>query len=149
MSHAIHIDLVDEPIVMPSSAVLAKWMGDTCDPDVGSIVWFFGVTRRNTGARVTDTLFYEAHRPMARKSLEELAEQSREKFDLRSVVIVHRLGEVPVGQASVLVGCSSSHRRESFEALAWIMDELKRVVPIWKRECYADGTNEWVHPAGA
>jgi molybdopterin synthase catalytic subunit len=61
-------------------------------------------------------------------------------------LIVHRLGEVPVGQVSVVVGCSSAHRVATFQALPWIMDELKRDVPIWKRELYTDGTTEWVHP---
>lgn len=140
MEARMHVELVDDPITVPSLIDQAN------DPDVGAIAWFLGVTRRNTGDRVTDTLFYEAHRPMAKKGLEDLADLAREKFDLRYTVIIHRLGEVPVGQASVLVGCSSPHRRDSFDALAWIMDELKRVVPIWKRECYADGTTEWVHP---
>ncbi len=140
MSSRLQIELVDDRIAVRS------WIDDASDPDVGAIAWFLGVTRRNTGDRVTDTLFYEAHRPMAKKGLEVLANLACEQFDLRRVVIIHRLGEVPVGQASVLVGCSSPHRKDSFDALAWMMDELKRVVPIWKRECYADGTTEWVHP---
>ena len=140
MHYGLYVALVDHPIVVPSL------IDDANDPDVGAIAWFLGVTRRNTGDRVTDTLFYEAHRPMAKRSLEDLANLARERFGLRYTVIIHRLGEVPVGQASVLVGSSSPHRRDSFDALAWIMDELKRVVPIWKRECYADGTTEWVHP---
>ena len=120
------------------------------DDDVGSHGWFYGVTRRTTlsgsGQRITDQLSYEAHRPMAQQQLEALADRAAEKFGLAHVVIVHRLGEVPIGQASVVVGCSSAHRKATFEALSWIMDTLKRDVPIWKRETYSDGTRKWVHP---
>jgi molybdopterin synthase catalytic subunit len=83
---------------------------------------------------------------MAIVSLEKLAAAAIERFALCRLVIVHRLGEVPVGEASVVVGCSSAHRRQTFEALAWVMDTLKRETPIWKRETYADGSTEWVHP---
>ena len=105
MHYGLYVALVDHPIVVPSL------VDDANDPDVGAIAWFLGVTRRNTGDRVTDTLFYEAHRPMAKRSLEDLANLARERFGLRYTVIIHRLGEVPVGQASVLVGSSSPHRR--------------------------------------
>ena len=116
------------------------------DPDVGAHGWFLGVTRRTTRDRVTAMLSYEAHRPMAERQLKNLGNQAMERFSLRHVVIVHRLGEVPVGQASVAVGCSSPHRVDTFAALPWIMDTLKQHVPIWKRENFVDGTTEWVHP---
>jgi molybdopterin synthase catalytic subunit len=119
-------------------------------PDVGAHGWFVGVTRRTTGQRVTNVLAYEAHPPMAIRELEKLAKAAIERFSLCRIVIVHRLGEVPVGEASVVVGCSSGHRPQTFQALAWVMETLKREVPIWKRETYVDGTTEWVHPtAGA
>ena len=118
------------------------------DPDVGAHGWFVGVTRRTTGQRVTSTLSYEAHPPMAVRELEKLAQTAMDRFSLHRIVIVHRLGEVPIGEASVVVGCSSGHRPETFQALAWVMDTLKRDVPIWKQETYVDGTTEWVHPTG-
>ncbi len=86
---------------------------------------------------------------MATRELEKLAAAAIKKFSLFQVVIVHRIGEVPVGEASVVVGCSSGHRPETFEALAWIMNTLKKEVPIWKREQYVDGSTEWVHPTPA
>jgi molybdopterin synthase catalytic subunit len=95
---------------------------------------------------MTSYLSYEAHVPMAERELRRLAEEAVERFHLMRIVIVHRLGEVPIGDASVVVGCSSAHRRETFDALQWIMDTLKQRVPIWKQERYADGTTEWVHP---
>lgn len=139
-SDRIWIELVDSPIEQ-------ELLRDkVADPDVGAHGWFVGVTRRTTGQRVTEVLSYEAHPSMATRELERIAESAIEKFGLARIVIVHRLGEVPVGQASVVVGCSSGHRPATFEALAWTMDALKRDVPIWKRETYVDGTSEWVHP---
>jgi len=138
------VELVDGPIELESFRPLLD------DPDVGAQAWFLGVTRRRTaavsGVRETFELSYEAHRPMAHRELRRLAAAAADRFDLHGVVIVHRLGDVPVGEASVAVGCSSPHRLAAFEALPWIMDRLKETVPIWKRERYADGTTEWVHP---
>ena len=139
MSQAI-VQLVDQPIDWPA---LQHHLDD---PDSGAQGWFLGVTRRTTGTRVTQTLFYEAHRPMAISELKTLAEQATERFSLKSIIIVHRLGEVPIGQASIAVGCCSAHRVDTFDALRWVMDQVKQHVPIWKRELYADGTTEWVHP---
>ena len=137
------IQIVDTPIDIESLR------GKVDHPDVGAHGWFVGVTRRTTGTRKTETLSYESHVPMAIRQLEKLADAAIEKFSLHRLVIVHRLGEVPVGQASVVVGCSSSHRVEIFQALSWVMDTLKKEIPIWKREIYVDGTTEWVHPTGA
>ncbi len=116
-------------------------------PDAGAHGWFVGVTRRTTGDRITSHLSYEAHVPMAERELQQLAATAVERFGLLSLVIVHRLGEVPIGEASIVVGCSSGHRKETFDALRWVMDTLKQQIPIWKRERYADGTTEWVHPS--
>ena len=142
VANRVFVLLVDEPIDIDTLR------DKIADPDVGAHGWFEGVTRRTTEDRVTERLSYEAHRPMAEAELRKLAEAAIEKFSLTRIVIVHRLGEVPVGEASVVVGCSSSHRPPTFQAMAWVMDVLKRDVPIWKRESYVDGTTEWVHPTG-
>ncbi|MCG8649746.1 MAG: molybdenum cofactor biosynthesis protein MoaE [Pirellulales bacterium] len=134
------VNLVDEPIS------LLEWQAALEDPDVGAHGWFLGVTRRTTEDRITETLSYQAHRTMALKELEKLAVEAIKKFSLVRLVIVHRLGEVPVGEASVVVGCSSAHRVDTFDALRWIMEVLKRDVPIWKQETYAGGSTQWVHP---
>jgi molybdopterin synthase catalytic subunit len=136
----IHVELRPSPIEFESLQPLLS------DPDVGAHGWFVGVTRRTTGDAITQTLHYEANQPMAITELKRLAGQAIEKFSLSRVVIVHRLGEVPIGQASVVVGCCSGHRPATFAALPWIMDELKRDVPIWKRETFANGSKQWVHP---
>lgn len=142
--NAIFVDLVTEPIV------LGDYESRLNDPDVGSHGWFLGVTRRTTvvdqQTTTTSTLHYEAKRSMAIAQLLQIAEQAKSRFGLTAVVLIHRLGEVPVGQSSVLVGCSSPHRRQTFDAMPWIMDRLKRDVPIWKKEEHEDGQTQWVHP---
>lgn len=120
-------------------------------PDAGAVIWFEGRTRRRTGETITQTLFYEAYVPMALEQLRRLAQQAVERFELWGVVIHHRLGEVPIGEASVVVGCSSAHRKQALESVAWIMDTLKTEVPIWKRETTVSASDDadktfWVHP---
>ena len=140
----IHIELTTDPIAID------RYADRLDDPDVGSHGWFVGTTRRttSTGDRttITETLDYHANESMAQVQLRDLATSAKQQFALTHVVIVHRLGNVPVGSASVLVGCSSPHRRQTFDALPWIMDTLKRDVPIWKRETDDDGDRHWVHP---
>jgi molybdopterin synthase catalytic subunit len=80
---------------------------------------------------------------MAIKELEKLCNQVRQKWDVLKIAIVHRIGEVPIGEASVIIVISSAHRRESLEAVHWAIDELKATVPIWKREFYEDGQTSW------
>ncbi|MEM6470109.1 MAG: molybdenum cofactor biosynthesis protein MoaE [Planctomycetota bacterium] len=139
------IKLVREPID-PSD-----WAGCLDGADCGAQLWFSGVTRQKTFGDdgrliVTRTLYYEAYETMALKQLEELALVSAQSFNLVRTVIIHRLGEVPLGQSSVLVGGASAHRSNVFEAIPWIMDRLKADVPIWKRETLDDSSMHWVHP---
>lgn len=140
----IFVDVVDRPIE------IADFAEKLADPDVGAHGWFAGVTRRTTVTEnrvaTTTTLYYEAQLKMAIAELTRIATLAASEHSLCGVVIVHRIGEVPIGQASVLVGCCSAHRRNTFAALPWVMDELKRSVPIWKKEIFVDGTTEWVHP---
>ena len=140
----IHVELTDEPIRWDDQA------DRLANPDVGAINWFHGVTRRKTvvgdSERITQKLSYTAHRSMAVRELEKLAGEATTQFSLAAVVIVHRLGDVPIGEASILVGCSSAHRRDCFAATASIMDRVKTDVPIWKRETFVGGQQVWVHP---
>ncbi|KAA1261380.1 Molybdopterin synthase catalytic subunit [Rubripirellula obstinata] len=140
----IHIEIVDQPIESHPDLMAQRRFLD--DPDTGAHVWFYGVTRRTTGDQITESLSYEAHPTMAVKELGRLAEEAVLTFGLHRLLIVHRVGEVPVGMASVVIGCSGAHRAEVFTAVPWIMDNLKRDVPIWKRETFQDGEKLWVHP---
>ena len=99
-----------------------------------------------TGDIVTRSLDYEAHAPLAEAQLHGLAEEAVKVFGLSACAVVHRIGTVPVGEASVAVAASAPHRREAFAAAEWLMERIKQVVPIWKREEAADGTRAWVHP---
>jgi molybdopterin synthase catalytic subunit len=136
----VHIELTHEAIVIDR---YRQWI---VDPDVGAHAWFEGVTRRLTGVRETLRLKYEAFESMAVTELNKIASETAQEFMLARLVIVHRLGEVPVGEVSLLVGCSSPHRAAVFLAMPKILDRLKQEVPIWKQEHFVDGTTDWVHP---
>ncbi len=99
--------------------------------DAGAVVLFLGTVRSDPGVAALD---YEVYRPMALKKMNEIAERARKKFEILDVSIVHRLGRIKLGGDSVAVAISAPHRREAFAAAAWAMDEMKKVVPIWKAE---------------
>ncbi len=115
-------------------------------PAAGAVVLFLGTVREQSGGRAAVALEYEAYPDMARRELEQLAAEARQRWDLCGCAIVHRLGRLEVGQVSVAVAASAPHRRAAFEAGQWLIDRIKEVVPIWKNEQFADGTSEWVHP---
>ncbi|MDX1946862.1 MAG: molybdenum cofactor biosynthesis protein MoaE [Pirellulaceae bacterium] len=114
--------------------------------DAGAVVLFLGTTREFTRGRRTASLDYECYPEMALKKLHELEAQARARWPLVAVAIVHRLGHLELGEASVAIAVSSPHRQAAFEAGQWLIDTLKENVPIWKQENWADGTSEWVHP---
>ncbi len=99
--------------------------------DAGAIVVFLGTVRLDSGMRALD---YEVYKPMALRTMADLVERAREKFGVLEVSIAHRVGRVPVGGDSVVIACAAAHRSEAFGACAWAMDEVKRIVPIWKTE---------------
>ena len=115
------------------------------DPLCGASVLFVGTVRELTGAEHTAFLEYEAYGPMAEKKLAEVVATARERWPVRHVGIVHRLGRIAVGESAVAVAVSAPHRAEAFAAAAWIMDAVKELVPIWKCENAPDGSAEWVH----
>jgi molybdopterin synthase catalytic subunit len=114
--------------------------------NAGAVVLFLGTTREFTGNRRTISLDYECYPEMARKQLEKLEAEARQRWPLCECILVHRLGHLALGEASVAVAVSSPHRQDAFEAGQWLIDTLKQVVPIWKKENWADGTTEWIHP---
>ena len=126
--------IVDGPI---DPAELLAAVGD---PAAGASVLFLGTTRNeNSGRRVT-RLEYEAFAGMAVNEMRQLARQARRRWPLRRVAMVHRIGVVPVGEASVGIAVSAGHRGEAFDACHWLIDRLKEIVPIWKKEHYRGGT---------
>jgi molybdopterin synthase catalytic subunit len=105
----------------------------------GAAVLFEGVVRNQTRGRRTLYLDYEAYEEMALRQMEALAEQSLKQFAIRDVALVHRLGRLEIGETSVLVAVASAHRAAAFDACRWLIDTLKRTVPIWKKEYFEDG----------
>jgi MoaE-MoaD fusion protein len=105
----------------------------------GAVVVFDGIVRNHTRGRRTLHLDYEAYEEMAIKQMRGLASKARERFGVRHVTIVHRLGCLEIGETSVLIVVASAHRSAAFEACRWMIDALKQTVPIWKKETFADG----------
>lgn len=111
-------------------------------PDRGALVLFLGTVRDHHRGRSVAFLTYSAYRPMALARLERIVADLEADGTVRAA-IVHRLGEVPVGEASVAIAASSAHREAAYEASRTALERLKREVPIWKRERYADGEEVW------
>lgn len=139
MADAIPHIRVMESVLNPE--VLRTALTDT---RAGALVLFEGRARNHHEGRAVLSLSYEAYAAMAEKELERLRQQAIERFGLIGCAIYHRIGEVPVTEAAVIVATSSAHRAEAFQAAAWAMDEIKASVPIWKREVYQDGSEAWV-----
>jgi molybdopterin synthase catalytic subunit len=116
-------------------------------PGCGGVVLFLGTVRDLTDGRVTAALDYEAYPGMAEKKLAEVEAETRARWPVGEMALVHRLGHLDVGDVSVAVAVSCPHRAEAFEACRYAIDRLKQVVPIWKKEYWSDGTTEWVHPS--
>ncbi len=127
------VRIVREPIA--ASAVIARLKR----PEDGAAVIFDGVVRDNTRGRRTLYLDYEAYEAMALKRMQGLAAEARSRFGVRQVALVHRLGRLEIGETSVLIVVASAHRGPAFEACRWIIDTLKKTVPIWKKEYFGDG----------
>lgn len=117
--------LSEEPLPAPAA-------GSDCPAETGAMVDFWGVVRGMEDGREISGIEYEAHRAMAEYQLGAIAQEAIPRFDLKQLVIRHRLGFVPNGEASLFVRVGSQHRAEAFGAGQWIVDELKKRVPIWK-----------------
>ena len=115
-------------------------------PDCGGVVTFLGTVRDLTDGRITTALDYEAYPQMAEKKMAEIEAETRKRWPVGDIIMVHRLGHLDVGEISVAVAVSCPHRGQAFEACRYAIDRLKELVPIWKKENWADGTTEWVHP---
>lgn len=112
-------------------------------PSAGAIVTFTGTVRDHGRGQSVSALDYEAYEPAAEKMMERVADEIAERWGLRRVAIVHRTGLLPVGEASVVIAISSPHRDEAFDACRYAIQRLKEIVPIWKKEHYADGAT-WI-----
>lgn len=125
--------LTRDPIPVETLIAAAKRAED------GAVVVFDGIVRNHSRGRATLYLDYEAYEAMALKQMEELTAQARERFGVRHATIVHRLGRLEIGETSVLIVVASAHRAQAFDACRWLIDSLKKSVPIWKKETFVDG----------
>lgn len=117
------ISVTQVPLAAPGNDVVGA----------GAVIDFWGVVRPIEDGREIEGIDYEAHYEMVEHQLKRIAEQAAERFELKRVIIQHRTGSIAVGEASLFVRVASPHRRQGFHASQWIVDELKKKVPIWKR----------------
>lgn len=131
--------VVREPIAM--AALAQRVRTDAC----GAVVTFAGVVReRSDDERPVNGLSYEAHETMAVAEFERIAGEARERFGPCEIAVVHRVGDLRIGEVAVAVAVASAHRGQAFDACEYVIDELKARAPIWKKEHYTDGGSEWI-----
>jgi len=135
MIHASVVDGVIEP-----TEVLAR-VGDRTD---GAAILFLGVVRDHADGRPVDGMRYDAYVEMAEGVLSEIAAEAAGRLGTDRVAVVHRTGELDIGEISVAIAVSSPHRAEAYEASRYVIEEIKKRLPVWKKEHYTDGTAEWV-----
>lgn len=129
--------LTDEPIDVQE---LLAFVGD---PGAGAVATFIGATRDHNEGRSVVSLDYEAYPGMAEREMARLGEEAGAKWRITRVAMVHRIGNVPIGEASVAIAVSAPHRDDAFRACRYAIDELKKRVPIWKKEIY-EGGEIWI-----
>ena len=113
------------------------------DPEAGAVATFIGTTRNNNEGRNVIALDYEAYPEMAEKELRRIGEEAAKRWQICKMAIVHRIGPVQISQASVMIAVSSAHREAAFAASRFAIEEIKRIVPIWKKEVY-EGGEVWI-----
>lgn len=128
----VHVGLQHEPLVLATVIDLVR------SPAAGAIVTFSGTTRDNFNNLQVLHLDYEAHEPLALKSLREICSEAVIRWDLQGAACFHRLGRVPVGEESILIAVSSAHRKAAWQAGEWMLEEAKRKSEVWKKETYVD-----------
>ena len=131
--------LVDQPIDV------AGLMASVAAANQGGVASFVGVVRNHHGGRAVVELEYSAYQPMANAAIRDIVTEAEGRWPV-TVAVRHRLGRLAIGDAAVAVVVAGGHRAEVFEACRSVIEEIKRRVPVWKRERYADGSQAWVDP---
>ena len=129
--------VTDKPLV------LQELIEFVTDPEAGAIATFIGTTRNNNDGRKVIALDYEAYAEMAEKELVRLGEEAKKKWPICRMAIVHRLGPVQITEPSVMIAVSAAHREAAFAACRFAIEEIKRTIPIWKKEVY-EGGEIWI-----
>lgn len=133
-----HVAVVREPI--QPAQVLARVGAD----QDGASLLFVGVVRDHNDGRPVTGVHYDAYEEMAVRVLEEIVREAEESFGTDRIAVLHRIGDLTIGEVSVAIAVSTPHRAESYEASRFIIEEIKRRLPVWKKEQYTDGAMEWV-----
>lgn len=119
---------------------------DVASDDRGAISIFLGIVRNSNEGREVNGIDYSAYDAMAVAEMNRIVDEALSKFSGVAIALAHRIGTLDVGDVSVAIACSHAHRAAALDANRYVIEELKRRVPIWKREHYRDGTSEWVDP---
>lgn len=135
--------------IVGSPIDVAALLAEVAAPRNGATLLFLGTVREINDGRAVTGIEYRAYEAMALHELEAIVSEMARRYGTQDVVAVHRVGELALGEISVAVAVSHPHRAEAYEASRFVIEELKRRVPIWKKEAYADGTREWIDPTSA
>jgi molybdopterin synthase catalytic subunit len=127
---------------------LAELVARVAAPERGAVASFLGLVRDHHGGRAVHRLEYSAYAPMAEAECARIVAEAEERWPVR-IVLAHRIGALEIGDAAVAIAAGAAHRDEAFAACRFVIEEVKRRVPIWKKEFYADGAVEWVGAGGA
>jgi len=122
----------------------ARVLGSVMDDSAGGVVLFVGTVRKTNRGKAVRAVNYEAYKLMAERRIEELAKDVRKKWPVKAVTLVHREGTLKVGDVSVAVAVSATHRAEAFEAARFAIDRIKKFLPIWKHEILKGGERVWL-----
>ncbi len=139
----VGVNVVDYYLITEDSIDITEALTMIDDPATGAQAIFLGTVRDEYEGRKSLGLYYDAYPTMAQTHLKKIGEAMKQEFAISHVVIIHRIGELPVGAASVLVAVSAAHREAAFAAAKAGIDRVKSEVPIWKKEHWADGSSEW------
>lgn len=123
---------------------VAALLASVPSPSDGAVLLFVGVVRDENDGRGVASLEYEAYAEMAERKMREIADEARARWPVGDVALVHRVGRLEIGEASVAIAVASPHRAEAYEASRYLIEQLKRRVPVWKREGYVEGETRWV-----
>lgn len=123
---------------------LTEFLSRQPDSACGATASFVGIVRNHDHGRPVHKLYYECYAPMAERMMEDLIREAKRRWPIGDLRILHRVGELEIGEAAVAIAASSAHREEAFAACRFAIEEIKMKVPIWKKEFYQDGTSEWV-----
>ncbi|MCY0876576.1 MAG: molybdenum cofactor biosynthesis protein MoaE [Firmicutes bacterium] len=141
-------DWLEDVAIVRSPLLPALMHERVTDARAGAVVVFAGTVREFTRGRQTLRLQYEAYEEMATRKLSDVIVQTRDQWPIVQMAIWHRTGTLALSDISVLIGVSTAHRHDAFEAAEYAIKTLKQIVPIWKKEFFADGSEEWVGPDG-